>query len=439
MKNPGKIKIFVYIALLAALAAAVLGVFQGSSQPAPEVASAANSTPIALSVRTATATSTEEPVEVLATGSFAAETAADVAPDVAGKVASTYVDVGSFVHQGDPLIKLDDRDAQLRLEQATASLAQANAALRQAQSKMGLDKDGATNPEQVPEVLAAKSALDSAASEAQQAKTDASRQEQLLGLGVISRSAYEQARTKALVAAAQEQAAREQYQSALNAARQGFSGIDAAQAAVQAAQVQLQLARKAVNDSVVRAPFDGYVADRKVSKGEFVSNSSTVARLVRIDPLKLQLELPEKESGIVRSGLGVTAAVASYPGQEFSGKVRAVSPAVDPNSRTLMVECIFPNPEGKLRPGMFANAGIQLAQLRKIVYVPEAAVIQDPNTGAYSVYLIHSGSAQLKVVQIGDEKGGRIQILNGGVRGGDHVAIANLGKLYDGAKVRDHA
>ena len=140
---------------------------------------------------------------VQATGSYVAMDTSDVAPEAAGRVVETPVDVGDFVKQGQVLARLDDRDAQLRLEQAKAAEQQAEASLRQAQSSIGLGQGQNFNADNVPEVLSAKAAYDSAVAQAKLAEADAQRYENLIKTGDVSQSAYDKARTQADTAEAQ--------------------------------------------------------------------------------------------------------------------------------------------------------------------------------------------------------------------------------------------
>ncbi len=185
----------------------------GKSKPA-EAAKAAEAAKNAgpLTVTVAQAVAKPISASVQATGSFVAMEASDVAPQAAGRVIETPVNVGDFVKQGQVLAKLEDRDAQLRLEQAKAAEQQAEASLRQAQSRIGLGAGQNFDPNKVPEVLAAKAAYDSAVAQAKLAEADAQRYDNLIKTGDVSRSAYEKARTTADTAQAQANSARQQYE-----------------------------------------------------------------------------------------------------------------------------------------------------------------------------------------------------------------------------------
>ena len=190
--------------------------------------------PIAVAV--ATAEVREVPIHIDATGSFVAEESSDVAPLTSGRVIATPVDVGAFVKLGDTIVRLDDSDAGLRVQQAKASAQQTEAAVRQAQSKIGLNPDASFDPTTVPEVQASRANYESAVAEVKLAEADAQRYANLVQTGDVSQSNYERARTQAETAKARADAARRQYEAAMNTARQNYQGVESAQASLEAAR-----------------------------------------------------------------------------------------------------------------------------------------------------------------------------------------------------------
>ena len=162
-----------------------------------------------LKVSTVRAVARQVSSSVQVTGSFLAEESSDVAPPAAGRVIATPVDVGAFVQEGQILAKLEDRDAQLRLQAALASEQQADASLRQAESRIGLAKGGKFDANNVPEVLSAKASYDSAMAEAKMSEADAERYDALIKTGDVSQSAYDKARTQADTAKQQANSSRQ--------------------------------------------------------------------------------------------------------------------------------------------------------------------------------------------------------------------------------------
>ena len=251
----------------------------------------------------------------------------------------------------------------------------------------------------------ARASLERAEADAQKAKTDATRSGELFQKGFTTRSEYERLVTQ----------------------------DTGAGAAVAQARAQLASAQKAVDDSVVRAPFAGHVTARPVAAGEYVTPASKVATIVRIAPIKLELMVKEADAVKVRRGLSVQAEVSGYPGVVFAGSVSALNVAIDPNSRAMTVEATFPNTDARVTPGMFGTAQIRLPATETAMFVPSGAVLKIANTDA--VYVIEGDRAQLRIVQLGDARDGMVRI-ESGVQEGAIVATNNLDQLVDGAAVR---
>ncbi len=388
-------------------------------------------------VSTAVAQSRNVPAAFEETGSFVADETSDIAPPVAGRILSTPVDVGVFVHQGQVICELDHRDAQLKLQQAKAQLEEATASVRQAQSRIGLTS-GAFDPNKVPEVAAARANYESAQAQAKLAGADAQRYANLVTTGDVSHSAFEKARTQQETAEAQANAARQQFEGALNAARQSYQIISGSQASLDSVKAQFAQAEKAVADTTIRAPFDGYVTARPVAAGEYVALTAKIATIVRIGTLKLQLQTPEQRAARAKIGMTVVARVSAYPDRDFTGKVSAINNSVDPNSRVFILEARFSNPDNALRPGMFSTARVLLPGGEDAIFIPRTAVVRDKTTDSFQVYVIQNGKARLRVVLPGQINGDQIRIVSG-IASGDIVVTNNQAALFDGAAVNQSA
>jgi len=391
-----------------------------------------------LKVATVRPVTREVSSSVQTTGSFLAEESSDVAPPAAGRVIETPVDAGAFVQQGQVLAKLEDRDAQLRLQAALASEQQAEASLRQAESHIGLAQGGKFDAEKVPEVLAAKASFDSALAQAKMSEADAQRYDALIKTGDVSQSAYDKARTQADTAKEQANSARQQFEAALNSARQSFQGVINAQASLGYARAQTAIARKAVDDTVIKAPFTGYISARPIAVGQYVALTAKIATLVRVTPLKLQLQVQESNAPQLKLDAAVEASVPGYPGRVFQGKVTAINPTVDANSRTIAVEAKFANQDLALKPGMFATARILLAGSSMGLFLPREAILTDPGTNSSQIFFVRDGKARVAVVQLGAELGAAdgnlVQVLSG-ISSDFVVARDHLQDLYDGEPV----
>lgn len=380
---------------------------------------AASPTPAPVDVSTAPAVSRQLPRFLEATGSFAADEQSDVAPQVAGRVIAVGVDLGSYVKRGAVLVRLDDADARLRLEQLQAQLAQAEAAVRQSEERIGLRSGASFDPARVAEVGAARAALDLAEKQLR-------RYETLIESGDVSRAAYDQQR-------AQRDQLRQQYEAALAQAQQSYAGVAASRAAAQAVGVQIQQAQKAIRDVVVYAPISGYVADRPADLGEYLSASSKVATIVRTNPLRVMIDVPEQQIAQVRPGQSVSISVSSYPDRTFGGRVARISPNLSAASRTLTVEAEIENPEGVLKPGQFATVRILQPESEPATLVPNRAVRTEGGTSR--VFVIKDGRAEERLVQLGQTEGDLVEV-RGGLNPGELVATSNVEQLSDGAAVR---
>jgi multidrug efflux pump subunit AcrA (membrane-fusion protein) len=388
-----------------------------------------------VAVTTAPAVAREVPSYIQASGSLIADETSDVASQISGQVVSTPVGVGAFVRQGVVIARLNDRDARLRLRQSEASVQQAVAGVRQAEARLGLRPGGRFDASTIPEVRTASANYDQAVAELRLAEVNERRYRELVETGDVALSVYDQYRTQRDTARARAASARQQLESAINTARQSNQAIQSAEAAVESARSQVAIAQKAVADAVIRSPYAGYISNRPIAVGEYVTPASVVATVLRTNPIKLQLQVPEADVPYITPGMGVSLEVDAHRNKKFAGQVSAVNPAIDPVSRAATVEALVENGDNALRSGMFATARIVRQGGNRAVFVPRAAVLGDQNTQSFRVFVIKDGTAKLRVVQIGQDEGEMIQILSG-VEADEIVATSNLPQLYEGARVK---
>jgi len=423
---------------LAALLSAACGRNASSSQAKEKTDKAnagAGSGASIVAVTTATAAARNVPAFIEATGSLVANETSDVAPQTSGQVVATPVSVGAFVRQGEVIARLNDRDARLRLQQAQAGVQQAQAGVRQAEARLGLSNNQRFDASAIPEVRASASALESAQATLRLTETNARRYAELVESGDVARSVYDQYRTQAETARAAVNTARQQLESTINTTRQSNSAIQTAQAGVEAARAQIAIAQKAVTDAIVHAPYSGYVSNRPVAVGEYVTPASIIATVLLTNPIKLQLQVPELDAPHVHTGMSVSVSVDAYPDRKFGGRITAINPAIDPASRAVTVEAAIDNADNGLRSGMFVTARITQPGGGQSVFVPKEAVLADPNTNSFRVFVIQDNAAHLRVVQTGEDENNMTQIITG-VKADETVATNNLEQLYEGAKVQ---
>jgi len=379
----------------------------------------ATTTPSAVEVTTAAAISRDLPRFFEATGSLAGDEQTDVAPQTQGKVVAVGVDIGSPVRRGQMLVKLDDTELKLHVDQAVAQVEQAKAAVRQAEEKIGLRPGQAFDPNRVAEVAAARVTLELA-------DKNLKRAEKLIESGDVSRSFYDEQRTR-------RDALKEQYEVAVAQARQNFAGVNVSRTAVANAEAALALARKNLSYAVIPSPIDGFVSDRPADLGEYVSPQQKVATVVRTNPLRVRIDIPEQAIREVQVGQSVSATTSAWPDRNFSGRVARIAPNVTAQSRTLTVEADIENSSGALKPGQFATVRILQPRTEAAVLVPSRAVTTQ--AGVSRVFVIKDGHAQQRIVQTGQTEGDLIEIKNG-VAADEQVATSNLELLSDGVTVK---
>jgi membrane fusion protein, multidrug efflux system len=416
MQFPGKIRFAIMLIVLVALAAFAISCSGSKANSRKEETPEA---PKAVEVTTAAAIVRELPQFFEATGSLAGDQQTDVAPQTAGKVVVVGVDIGSPVQRGQMLVKLDDAELKLRVDQALAQVNQAKAAVKQAEEKIGLRSGQAFDPNRVSEVNAAKVAFELA-------DKNLKRAEKLIESGDVSRSFYDQQK-------AQRDQMKEQYDSAIAQARQNFAGVEVARTNVANAEATLALARKNLSYAVIPSPIDGYVAERTADLGEYVSPTQKVATVVRLNPLRIRIDIPEQAIQNVQVGQAVSATTSAWPDKNFNGRIARIAPNVTANSRTLTVEAEIDNGSGALKPGQFATVRILLPKPVSAILVPSRAVISE--AGVSRVYVIKDGRAEQRLVQLGQTEGDLVQIKSG-VSVDEKVATSNLEQLGDGITVK---
>ncbi|MBM3760706.1 MAG: efflux RND transporter periplasmic adaptor subunit [Acidobacteria bacterium] len=385
-----------------------------------------------VAVKTAKGRAIEAPIELSLTGTFAAESSATLASEVEGIVAVTPVRIGNAVSQGAAVVVLNQQSAQLRLQEALAREKEATANLKQAEARLGAGLT--TRLENVPEVLSAKATLDSAQAEQRLLEIEERRAANLLKGGDVSRASYDRAKANLAMAEARVAGATKQYDAALNQARQSSGSLDGARAALESARAQTGLARKALADTTIRAPFAGYVSARMVAAGEFVNNQSKLVTIDRIQPLKLEIQVPESEASRIKPGLKVRARVQAFGEEWFEGVVANVNMAVNPNSRSFLVEARFENAKLLLKPGMFAEVMVDLGRSESRVVVPATGLDLDSRTDSNRVWTIEKGVARLKLVELAGRSSTEVQVRRG-LDADAVVIVSDRAKLFDGAAV----
>jgi RND family efflux transporter MFP subunit len=417
MRSPRNLKFVILTLLLVAVAAFIAAC--GGSKANVRKEETANTPPPAVDVTTATAIKRDLPRFFEATGSLAGDQQTDVAPQTSGKVVAVGVDIGSPVRRGQMLVRLDDAELKLRVEQATAQVNQAKANVRQAEEKIGLRPGQAFDPNRVAEVAAARVTLDLA-------EKNLRRAEKLIESGDVSRSFYDEQR-------ARRDQLKEQYDVALAQARQNYAAVEVARTNVANAEAALGLAKQNLSYAVIPSPMDGYVSERTADLGEYVSPQQKVATIVRTNPLRVRIDIPEQAIPEVKVGQSVSATTSAWPDRNFAGRVARIAPNVSAQSRTLTVEAEIDNSSGALKPGQFATVRILEERAEPAVLVPARAVVTE--AGVSRVFVIKNGHAEQRLVQTGQTEGDLIEIRQG-VAADELIATSNQQQLSDGITVK---
>ncbi len=201
---------------------------------------------------------------------------------------------------------------------------------------------------------------------------------------------------------------------------------------VQAASARAALAAQNVGDGVIRAPFAGVVTERFVEVGQFVRQDSRVVTIVSVDPLRLQITVPEAQVANVKEGADVSFSVAAYADRRFQGKVRFVSGALRATTRDLIAEAIVPNPDRVLIPGMFADVELTIG-IQRLPSVPARSLRELDDQAR--VFVVANGRLEERIVALGPKVGSRVA-LTGGVKEAEQVVVSDLVGLGNGRKVR---
>ncbi|HSB08436.1 MAG TPA: efflux RND transporter periplasmic adaptor subunit [Blastocatellia bacterium] len=341
---------------------------------------------------------------VTVTGTLAAYDQATVSAKVPGRLGSISVDLGSVVKQGQKVAQIEPQDYQLRLQQAEAALAQARA-------KVGLPpegKDDRVEVENTGTVRQAQALLDDAKLKLERARS-------LFQRGVLPRAQLDGADAEHKVALSR-------YQDAVEEIRNR-------QALVVQRRSEVEIARQQLTDSTIYAPFDGVVQEKRASIGEYLAAGAPIVNIVRMDPLRLRAEVPERESRSVHQGLAVRVTLEGDP-NVYEGKVARISPAITAQNRVLVVEAEVHN-KGGLRPGSFARVEIVSDDSSQALSVPANAVVTF--AGIDKVILVQDGKAVEKPITVGRRTPEWAEVLSG-VKAGD-VVVLNPGNLQSGQPV----
>jgi RND family efflux transporter MFP subunit len=362
--------------------------------------------PLAIVVEAVAAEARALPRALEVTGALNADAETNVAAEIAARVIRVNAERGQVVEAGAVLAELDQQDALNQLAEAEAVEAQTMA-------RLGLVPGQSFDALATPEVRQARVMLERLELEYQ-------RYERLARQDLVSQSDHDLKRTDYL-------AQKEQLNAKINEARQVYQTL-------QAQRARVAMAKKTLTDTAIRAPYSGLLVERHVHVGQYVQRGTKIATLVRVDPLRIELAVPESAVTSVKRGQKVAFWVQTYPGRAFEGTIAYVGPALKAESRALVVEALVPNRAHELQPGLFATARIQLPAASPMPFVPVSAVRTE--AGVSQVFVIKSDRAEQRFVQLGREVAGQYEIVRG-LQVGERVAVRPPAGLADGSAVTE--
>ena len=340
-------------------------------------------------------------------GTLVSPDQARVSSEVAGVVRDVLVEIGQEVKVGQDLVHLDTVELNLALQRAES-------ALRQTEAQLGIDSShgGQIPPnEQI-------STVRTAAANRDDAHAQLARAQDLVSKGLMSKAELDTVETRTKVAEAAYQAA--------------IESVQALKASLQDRRAAFELAKKKLDDAIIKSQIEGAVSERSVQRGEFIRENTPVGTIVKMNPLKLRTGIQEKYANLVHQNQSVDFQVEPYPKEMFHGKIAYISPAVDQATRTFAVEILVDNPAHKLKPGLFAKGDVLLGRDDNVMAVPEETVSN--LAGVSSVFVIDNGIVKQTTIQVGEHEGNLIEVVSG-LKGDELLASSNLNELVTGTKI----
>jgi RND family efflux transporter MFP subunit len=331
-------------------------------------------------------------------GNIQAIAEAPVLARASGYIRKRYVDIGDRVTAGQVLAEIEAPELTQQIKQAQAAIDQANSTVQQAQAAL---QQGRAN-----ENLA---------------KVTAERWNNLLARGVVSRQE------------------KDNYQAQYEAQQANVQALEKAVAASRsnAAAAEANLARlnELLGYQTVRAPFAGVITVRNIDSGALVNEGNTLLfRTAQTDRLRTYLNVPQADAESVRTGQQATLAIPDLPGRKFAGTVSRTANALDPASRTLLVEVQVPNPSGTLLPGMYAQVDLSVPRKNPPLMIPADTLVVRSD-GPQVAVVAADGGVRYARVQLGRDLGDHLEVLSG-VEDGQRLAVNPSDVVREGSKVK---
>jgi RND family efflux transporter MFP subunit len=330
-----------------------------------------------------------------------------ISAEIDGRVAEVNADLGDRVNKGQVLVRISDEEQRYLLAQTEAQL------------RMALERVGLRNENDRIKDIRDASEVRRAQADLFDAEQHYNRMRSLVNQGIGSRAELDQAQARYK----SQQAA---YDATVNQARNLLQDIERDKAS-------LELQRKKLRDTTVYAPFAAAVKDRQVTAGQYVRVNTPLFTLVKTDPIRLRLEVPERMAPWIKTGQIADVTMEAFGDRKFQGKVWRISPTVDQSKRTFIVEALINNPAGELKPGSYARATLPTNKSETVKLVPARAVAYV--FGSNKAYVVTAANTiEAREVKLGDRFDQNVEILEG-LESGETVAVTQLTRLDTGTKV----
>jgi RND family efflux transporter MFP subunit len=343
---------------------------RGGNQPRPP-----------MTVELATVTRGQISEEITVVGNLIGEATVAVAPRAAGRLQEVYVRLGDRVTRGQRIAKIEDFELQEQINQQEAAQQVSSATIRQREADLAL------------------------------AKTNVERSRSLFERQLLPKQQLDDAEARFTSAQAQ----------------LDLSHAQALQSKARLDELKINLA-----NTIITSPVNGFVARRAVDPGASVGQNAPVVDVVDITSVRLVANVVERDLKELQSGDATRVQVDAYPGETFRGRIARVSPILDPATRTAPIEVEVPNPDYRLKPGMYARVGITTDTIKDALLIPSDAMAD--LGGRRGVFQVLNDSAVFRTVQVGTEQGNLVEVL-GGLKEGEQVITTGARALRDGDRV----
>ncbi len=331
-------------------------------------------------------------------GNIQAVTEGPVLARSSGYIRKRYVDIGDRVKAGQVLVEIEAPELPQQIKQATSAIDQANATVQQAEAAL----------------LQARANLGLA-------KVTNERWKNLLAKGAVSRQDSD---TYAA-----------QYEAQLANVQALEKAVSAARSNVSALEANLGRLNDLLAYQTVRAPFYGVITVRNVDDGALVTEGATLLyRIAQTDRLRTYLNVPQSDAPSVRVGQQATLEIPDLPGPKFPAAVTRTANALDPSSRTLLVEVQAPNPAGELMPGMYAQVDLAVPRKSPSLVIPSDTLVVRSD-GPQVAVVSPDGLVHFTRIRLGRDLGDRLEVL-GGLGDGVQLAVNPSDDVLEGARVK---